>query len=315
MYIIFGAMAGTDWQAITPLLESMGCSSVPEKETEQWLLPNAKEDELPTPSDGGVPLLAVGERIFDMNLPELLSSSHDIQVLLVYDRPEVSVAKAVGEGEGPTESLKKWQNQVEAILNAYRSERRKVHLVSAEQIAQNPVSFADAIKKHIGLDGSNRLPPCEYQLDKSLEIYQLVGHQMVLQTDRARKLAEEFEASSIPLGERFDSPVFDCERIFRSVKPGVIAEDSLTDLENENELLLIQLHQVQEELESYYLENQEEAIRSQKLEDLLKEKERELWQYIRTLHQLRQSRSWRITKPLRVMTKLLTRTRNNGKAA
>jgi hypothetical protein len=70
------------------------------------------------------------------------------------------------------------------------------------------------------------------------------------------------------------------------------AEEQARELQEENELLLMQLHQVQEELESYFLSEQE--VRKQ------------LERANETIQALYNSKSWKITKPLRVVLDLLT---------
>lgn len=74
----------------------------------------------------------------------------------------------------------------------------------------------------------------------------------------------------------------------------------LKDLEEENELLLQQLHHVQEELEHYYLQSTQ--INSQQLEDL----QQRLHAAEETVAALYNSKSWKITKPLRVTLDLFT---------
>ncbi len=60
--------------------------------------------------------------------------------------------------------------------------------------------------------------------------------------------------------------------------------EKIKDLEQENEQLLAQLHQVQEELEIYYLENKEIE---------------------KKLHLIYNSTSWKITAPLRTVARSL----------
>lgn len=80
----------------------------------------------------------------------------------------------------------------------------------------------------------------------------------------------------------------------------------LQDLREENELLLQQLHHVQEELEHYYLKSTQ--INSQEVEDL----RHRLQAAEYTVQALYNSKSWKVTKPLRVMLDLLRGTRKSA---
>ena len=85
-----------------------------------------------------------------------------------------------------------------------------------------------------------------------------------------------------------------------------VQTDGLKELKEENELLLQQLHHVQEELESYYLDGRDIQQKYEKAEAERKKLERDYntaLQRARMLQQridaMRASRSWRLTKPLR----------------
>jgi len=90
-------------------------------------------------------------------------------------------------------------------------------------------------------------------------------------------------------------------------------QTQLEDHQEENELLLLQLHQVQEELEHYYLRNlelEEETKRKQAKESTTKrKKEKEQQDSIQRLERridlIEHSTSWRLTAPLRRFTQIL----------
>jgi hypothetical protein len=90
------------------------------------------------------------------------------------------------------------------------------------------------------------------------------------------------------------------------------------ELSQENELLLLQLHQVQEELEKIFLQKQQlerqthqlvETVKNEKNDELqqvkdeLLQKERELEKLHQRDHKLKQSVSWKITSPIRAIAK------------
>jgi hypothetical protein len=78
-------------------------------------------------------------------------------------------------------------------------------------------------------------------------------------------------------------------------------ENTVKETTEENELLLLQLHQVQEELESIFLQKQQiEAERAQTEASLKKQRQR--------ADRLKQTVSWKITAPLRGMTRPFRKT-------
>ena len=77
----------------------------------------------------------------------------------------------------------------------------------------------------------------------------------------------------------------------------------LDDLKEENDLLLHQLHQVQEELERYYLENQ--SLQQPPPQNDKLQRQLDLLQ--RKVTYMENSRSWKITAPMRAVIKKLTR--------
>ncbi|MDT8322403.1 MAG: hypothetical protein RQ826_17960 [Xanthomonadales bacterium] len=83
-----------------------------------------------------------------------------------------------------------------------------------------------------------------------------------------------------------------------SLKSKVARQD---DLQEENDLLLTQLHQVQEELENYFLQNQDLTRKLKKTEKQEKELERKARQATNMLADVHRSASWRITAPIRLL--------------
>ena len=90
------------------------------------------------------------------------------------------------------------------------------------------------------------------------------------------------------------------------------------ELSQKNELLLLQLHQVQAELEKIFLQKQQlerqthqfvETVKNEKNEELqqvkdeLLHKAREIEKLLQSDHKLKQSVSWKITTPIRAIAK------------
>ena len=89
-----------------------------------------------------------------------------------------------------------------------------------------------------------------------------------------------------------------------TTEQGSDMEHEIKDLQEENELLLLQLHQVQEELESYYLRNLELENRGDYRPAFSEANSRRLQHRYKLM---RESTSWRITAPMRVIVRKLLR--------
>jgi hypothetical protein len=81
--------------------------------------------------------------------------------------------------------------------------------------------------------------------------------------------------------------------------------DRIADMEEENELLLMQLHQVQEELESYFLQNQDLERKFREVQAEKQEFERKARQARNMLSDVHGSLSWKITAPIRWLLRAL----------
>ena len=190
-------------------------------------------------------------------------------------------------------------------------------------------------------------------------VYELIAAQMVAQSDEALDLARELDASALPIGQRFEPGHADCLRAYEAIntvrgelagerEARQAAEETVQRLENElteqrnkrdnepearesaesraqelkqeNEEMLAQLHQVQEELEAYFIRSRDEEKKRKAAEKRLKERDskaKEFFQakktqqaraehYRNRLAAVHKSTSWKVTTPLRVIKRLVT---------
>ena len=237
--------------------------------------------------------------------------------LLLFKAPVFEIAQALVDGREPETALSQWMDGVQPLLNSVRHNRRRVTLVPLEAALAHPASLIDGLINRMGLNIQVASVPSASELPEvPSAMFRMLAENALWQSHEARHLASELEASSLPIeisdewaetsvkaayseiiesiGERQQpSALPDHARIEpEGLRKEQQNNSQLTALQEENDLLLQQLHHVQEELESYYLDNQQ--LRRDAEE---KQAQNETLQY--TVDALHGSMSWTITAPLR----------------
>ncbi len=262
--------------------------------------------------------------------------------LVFWRSPVAAVARAMAEGVAPDEALNQWLGQAETLMGAVRRNRRRTTLVESSMAQAHPGMLAERLAQRLALSlstSSNITGPSE-DLDP---IETLIAERTVVTNALAHRIAQELEATALPLGAGKDDLLPDPltawqshrthEKVVRADYERVRSENrelrqerqalkrqldeqeassgsnqarDQLELKEENDLLLQQLHNVQEELESYYLESREHQQKYQKAESERKKLERECNSALQRagmlqnkIDAMRKSRSWRLTKPLR----------------
>ncbi|MFI2810123.1 hypothetical protein [Microbulbifer zhoushanensis] len=272
MALIVGAMPGTNWKRIAPLLESLGWSRVEPLEAEEWYK-CGKHSPAEATSD---------------------------KYLLLHSRPEIIVANAMSLERDPMETLEQWKASANCLIDFYLNNRERSLLLEVEAILQNPKRFMTSVIKHFQLTPES---PEKRIIPDTLEappMYQLLANQLLAQTDELSRMIPELQACTLPLSENSyvvpDVDIFSLCEEHRARRP----------LEKENSLLLEQLHRVQEHLENYFLSNKSLTA---KLESALAENKKLRSESKRAkdkVEQIRYSTSWRIMGPARVIKRTLS---------
>ena len=260
-------------------------------------------------------------------------------LLLLVPLPAVAVARSLGEGAVPKTALGQWLESAGTVLDVVRGQRRRVSLVFAEQVLAVPQAFLEALSQRLQLQLRSSvltdLPPPGLP-DALLH---MMAENAIRQSGEARNIASELEANALPLTvadvrsapqieqvfneyrDRIDTAAHDGQKL-REENALLLAQlqeaqsqarqaeertakvrkgdARLHDLEEENQLLLQQVHQVQEELEHLYLQS------VQTNSDELLEMQRRLQAAEDTVQALYNSKSWKLTRPLRWTLDLLT---------
>lgn len=248
-----------------------------------------------------------------------LKERADAHLLLFYQAPAIVLAESMGNDCSPDDALADWLESIEAMLAVVRQNRRRITLVEMTLAQQHPASLLDRLNQRLSLSLSKWQGGAASQPKELDPVHLLIAQNAVLTNTNARRLASELQATALPIGNE-SSLLPDSLSAWNTYNQGIkmaearpVQANEFEELKEENELLLLQLHQVQEELESYYLTNLDLEKKTSKQSKLEKEN-RVLQQRAQVLSQkidnMRQSKSWKITKPLRGFTKLFKRNRN-----
>lgn len=303
MYLIVGSTPASDWERVLPLLTRAGCA-VPAMVGSS--LEQACAELLGNPVAAPT-VLATGDNAAAQHLDLAEKEFAAARLLLFHSRPEPALVQAMDDNREPREALEKWQQAAEQLLQVHKHNRKRTSLIDIDCALAAPELFMRACHDHLGLKKTS--PPNDHQPTgentDSNDLHHLIAAQMVAQSPRIGELIAELEASSLPLAEP-TPPTVDCEKIYQDYR------NLKQQLEEENELLLLQLHQVQEELESYYLQLQSEQKKHRQakteLAALKKDKktlQKDLKSQKARYDRVKKSTSWKITSPLRKAVKLL----------
>ena len=238
-------------------------------------------------------------------LPGWLAEHPTAHLILLVPLPAVAVARRLGEGMGPKPALAQWLESAEAVLSVIRPHRGRASLVFAEHALVAPEAFLTSVAQRLQL-GLQQVRAEDEPPELPSAMLRMMAENAIWQSAEARSLASEMQATALPLAAASELLLPDVQGVFEEYRKGI---ESLAaaqhkakiseELQEENELLLLQLHQVQEELEHYFLLSTQPAASPRHTTDELEDAH----QTIRAIHS---SYSWKVTKPLRWVQSALT---------
>jgi hypothetical protein len=262
-------------------------------------------------------------------------STHGI---LFYEAPQKRMAEAIGRGESLQAAISEYKNYAASILQHYRGHRRQLTMLDSEATLSNPNQAIKAIEKHTSVRCANPVSlPNRSLLANADVLAHMTATSAVHEHYDLKLLVNELEAGSVILPSH-EAPSHSQRLLELRDELETAAKDSRCK-ESENELLLLQLHQIQEELETYYnkyqeLENSIAALRDssskeietyynkyQELENsiaaLRDSSSKEIETYYNKYQELensiaalRDSTSWKLTAPLRRFAGIILRLKN-----
>jgi hypothetical protein len=227
------------------------------------------------------------------------------KVLMLYSKPEYSIEASITRGEDTQPVIESWIAEAQEFLKLFRHNRQRVLLLHGPDILMQPESFSSFCQKELNVtvsaDKINQInmPPSDR------EIFRVLAAQAVTGSLELKDLAGELEASAHTLRTDPTRYTPDWVSACNEVRGSDNSRPS-KELVEENELLLLQLHQVQEELESYYLEAK--ALREKQgnastadVEDLLSYAIKLEHEYTKLL----KSHTWKAMAPVRHLGRIV----------
>ncbi|RRS33632.1 MAG: hypothetical protein NV67_15735 [Gammaproteobacteria bacterium (ex Lamellibrachia satsuma)] len=265
----------------------------------------AKEAATLFPEESDTPMLWADSRSLWL-LDFWAETFPQARFLLFYIRAESALAYALQKGINPEQFIEDWHASNQVLIHFQRRNRRRSLLLDAEAAAQQPDALADACQR-IGLvlQPANLSPILTYAAP-ALEC--LLASQFLHEQPAIQVLQMELEASAQPLGEAVVHEFPQLKELYQGYRQWQTRIEQLTTgrdeqaklaterqaeltqvkqaqevlnavskgAEQENELLLLQLHQVQEELESIFLQKQQIEQSNKEQGSKLKQLQQEL---------------------------------------
>lgn len=253
--LTLGALPNTQWQPLAPVLKALGWQPGKHTTPEEWLNNAKTENASPT--------------------------------ILVYSHPNTHLAEALRTGATPSQALDQWQDQAQKLLNHFRQHRQNTLLINLEQALANPNALLEHAQQRFNIStNSNKAQPADVKpAPTDPDATDLIAFYLIRTSPAAQELLDRLEASTIPLTDETladITPGLDADHLYTQLKESSQAVEALkalqsqqkaqaqqkADVEQENQLLITQLHKVQEELE--------QRLKTQtKLENLQKQIETE----------------------------------------
>ena len=171
---------------------------------------------------------------------------------------ELFLANAIEAGNDLKEAALQWEQQTRALLTLQSQKRRQLKLFNLHQALAQPRAFRDGLGESIKIDD---YPP--QPVSDSLAL--LAACHYVTQQPGLQSLNNRLHASLLPLVDSA-ALLLDIPLILQRHR-GNAAQ--LTAITEERDLVLSQLHQVQEQLEIYYVNMRTEKQNNEQLSQLL----------------------------------------------
>lgn len=293
MYIIIGAKAEEhNWQRLLSVMEAAEKDTPEVQEHYSQILAALAQDEtvataisLPKDKDlltelkstkqKGNKLVWLGVPFSDNpKLAEVLSSEFGkADFLLLYQKPELTIARMLEQGSTCEQALNQWLSAAQLFINLHRHHRQNSYVLDIDSAIQSPGELFNLCKQRYGLSGSSEpfVSACrEATTETPGTLHALIAKQLLQQTEQAELLSTEIYASTSPLSNDSEDqePCLDLDLLLQQQAQLITEKQEIAE---ENELLILQLHQIQEELESYYLQTQD--LQKQKVRQKEQEKQ------------------------------------------
>lgn len=174
----------------------------------------------------------------------------------IYDSPECFIAKALEKGDSLDSAVGSCREYIESILNVYRGNRRRITLMELQAVTANPTAALEVIERRAGVPSKQLDSHHSYNSQADVgDVASLVAACLQEEDYDLKRVVKELAASSALNGDHRTESVARRLLALRDESSARIGEAKRK--EAENELLLLQLHQLQEELETYFERHQQ----------------------------------------------------------
>ena len=188
--------------------------------------PASASRKVPPPGGGWIHVVAPDGMAVPVRLRRLIASAEPVTelreassvasladrddgtpVLQLHLGPAAAMARAVAAGQAPAEALAAWTAETGALLAACRRMRRRITLLELGHAAAATPALAEALGARLGLtlsapkDTPGDAPPGDAPEDDAADALSLLLAEAALARDaQARRLADELDAMTLPLG-------------------------------------------------------------------------------------------------------------------
>lgn len=220
MTVTLGTTPYSNWQPLAPLLQVIGCHTT---HSNAWHLNNQQ------PPEGFL--------------------------LLGYTTPGPALLTAMANGVAPEEALSEWAQAAQSLVNLFKANRRRTVLINLQHAAENLPKLAQTLAGQWQL---NIEPPPAVNTEPATPAkpeHQLLASVTIQQSTELDKLLAQLEACTVPLAETDKSAnQVAPNALYQQLESDAAARaQEQTQAQEESQLLLEQLHQVQEALEQQTL--------------------------------------------------------------
>ena len=219
---------------------------------------------------------------FVHQLDEIAVQNPKSKFLLLYNPADIALGYALQAEQDPKHFLSLWEDINRKLIIFSRKNRSNSILENASIFIQTPEALSKVFEK---LSSDNSLTINEEHITSPLSsLEQLLARQLLSDYPHLEKLNEELEASCMPIGDFVYDNILDNKVLYQRYVEQKKQYDNLSNLvdeyfnknqklKEENELLQLQLHALQEELEKNFSKLQDNI---KQLNQLNEEKDRQL---------------------------------------
>lgn len=222
---------------------------------------------------------------------EALAKEADVESLLIYEDPVAHIASRIADGADLSVAAEDWLTASARLLEAANSGSKTIRLLNAADIVHSPKAFVYYCATHFGVD-------VDLQATAAPALESVIAAHFVASSDDVRMLNEELMARADAFGDLELQKLAIGEAALDKLRLLTEQAGELDELRHQSALVSEQLRLVQYKVESYYKMSQHVDSKAE-----LTRVSAELESARHEVNALRQSTSWRISAPVRLLSR------------